>query len=539
MPTVTRIELSDGGIAPSAEYPWAVSGTVNVGDVVALSAAAPKTILRADADNASARPPIGICIGRSGSLAQVALNGDVASGLSGLTRGSVYYLSTTAGALTATAPGSNIYPVGIATSATELLVDSSQADLAGGGGGAGSVTSFGITSSDFTVSNSPVTTSGDVGLSLNTVGVAKGGTGLTSASEQGAMLYGSSSSAYIAQAVNPTFKNRIINGGMDIAQRGAGPIALVSGANGFGPDRFCGFFTVPSVVATIAQSSDAPTGFTNSALFTVSTGAVPSATTYASIFQRIEGYLTSDLAWGTASAKSITVSFWVKASSAGTFSMSLGNRTVRNRSYCAEYTISSGNTWERKTITVPGDASGTWATGSLASIQLDFLLGCGDTLRTAPNTWTAGSFLAGTNQTNLVATTGATFQIAAVQLEAGSVATNFELRPQQVELALCQRYFWRNTGDLVVVGSGVSNTTTSAGFYIKYPQAMRATPTMSASVRISDIGVAFRTATAGAIYYGSDSANANFTSTSLTAGRAVVLQTQTANTNYLDFSAEL
>jgi hypothetical protein len=92
---------------------------------------------------------------------------------------------------------------------------------------------------------------------------------------------------------------------------------------------------------------------------------------------------------------------------------------------------------------------------------------------------------------------------------------------------------------LVVVGSGVSNTTTSAGFYIKYPQAMRATPTMSASVRISDIGVAFRTATAGAIYYGSDSANANFTSTSLTAGRAVVLQTQTANTNYLDFSAEL
>jgi hypothetical protein len=170
---------------------------------------------------------------------------------------------------------------------------------------------------------------------------------------------------------------------------------------------------------------------------------------------------------------------------------------------------------------------------------LDFLLGCGNTLRTAPNTWTAGAFIAGTNQTNLVATTGATFQVAGVQLEAGTVATAFELRPQQVELALCQRYFARMTGTLAHVGAGTSTSTSNALFYIKYPQAMRSTPTMSASVRISEPGVNVRTATASTINYGSDSASANFTSSSLTLGRALLLQTATANTNYLDFSAEL
>jgi hypothetical protein len=536
MPTVTRIELSDGGIAPSAEYPWSVSGTVNVGDVVALSAAAPKTVLRADADNASARPPIGICIGRSGSLAQVALNGDVASGLSGLTRGSVYYLSTTAGALTATAPGSNIYPVGIATSATELLVDSSQADLAGGGGGGGgSVTSFGVTSSDFTVSNSPITTSGDVGLSLNTVGVAKGGTGLTSASEQGAMLYATSTSAYVAQAVNPTLKNRIINGGMTIAQRGT---AAVSADGGYPVDRWR-YFKTTAATASAQQSSDAPAGFSNSYGMTVTTGTTATAAQYAQMSQSIEGVNISDLGWGTASAKSIVLSFWVKSSLAGTYCVSIRNSEA-DRTYVAPYTV-SGAGWQRKTLTIPGDTSGTWLVGAGIGIRLLWDWGSGSNYATpTASAWVSGNFAFATgNQANLIGTTGATFYLTGVQLEAGSVATEFELRPQQVELALCQRYFARMTGTLAHVGAGTSTTNLNALFFIKYPQAMRSTPTMSASVRISEPGVNVRTAIAGTINYGSDSASANFASSSLTLGRALLLQTETANTNYLDFSAEL
>jgi hypothetical protein len=543
MPTVTRIELSDGGIAPSAEYPWSVSGTVNVGDVVALSAAAPKTLIRADADNASARPPIGICIGRSGSLAQVALNGEIASGLSGLTRGSVYYLSTTAGALTATAPGSNIYPVGIATSATELLVDSSQADLAGGGGGAGSVTSFGITSSDFTVSNSPITTSGNVGLALNTVGVAKGGTGLTSASEQGAMLYGSSSSAYIAQAVNPTFKNRIINGAMIFSQRSTNSVPTITTSGGFPVDRFTarysgvgGAFSTVQVFAS-NLAINAPTGYRSSIRWTTTTAASPPSVSSAQIQQKIEGTTVSDLAWGTASAKPVVISFWVQSSQAGTYCLSL-RTSDGSVSYVAEYSISAANTWERKTVSLAGPTIGTWPSTTSTCIVLDFDLGSGSSFNTTPGSWQAGNYLRTTNQFDLVNVLNATFYITGVQLEAGSVATEFEFRPQQVELALCQRYFFRNISAGGYVASGTSTSTTNAAFYVKYPQAMRATPTISASVRIEEPSGTYRTAVAGTIYYGSDSANANFASTSLTAGRAVLLQTALL-TNFLDFSAEL
>jgi hypothetical protein len=171
----TRFELSSG--APTGLYPWTISGTVAVGDVVAVSAAGARTIERADADTGASRPPIGVVTAISGSAAQVALNGEIATGLSGLTRGASYWLSTTAGQLTATEPGSNKFVVGVALSATELLVSASQADLAGGGGGAGTVSSVAISSSDFTVTGSPVTTSGTIDLALNTVSITKGGTG--------------------------------------------------------------------------------------------------------------------------------------------------------------------------------------------------------------------------------------------------------------------------------------------------------------------------------------------------------------------------
>ena len=171
-----RFEIGVG--APSGLYPWAIEGTVNAGDVVAISTTAPRTVVRAAAGTANSQPPIGIATAVSGGAAQVAVNGEIATGLAGLTRGTAYWLSTTAGQITSTEPLSNKFVVGVAVSATELLVDASQADLTPGGS-TGTVTSFGVSSSDFTVSNSPITTSGDVSLALNTVPISKGGTGQT------------------------------------------------------------------------------------------------------------------------------------------------------------------------------------------------------------------------------------------------------------------------------------------------------------------------------------------------------------------------
>lgn len=213
----TRIAFTESSsLVPTTLF--AISGSLAVGDAVCQVAGADKTVAKADADNASARPPIGVVHEIRGTDAVVALNGEVAAGLTGLTRGTAYWLSTTAGALVATKPATNAYLVGVAVSASELLVNTVAADLIIGGGG-GSVTSFGVTSSDITVSNSPITSSGVIDLALNTVPVSKGGTGLTSATEQGASLIASSSSAYVAQATSLSWRNRIINGDMRISQR--------------------------------------------------------------------------------------------------------------------------------------------------------------------------------------------------------------------------------------------------------------------------------------------------------------------------------
>jgi hypothetical protein len=468
-------------------------------------------------------------------LAQVALNGEIAAGLSGLTRGTAYWLSTTPGALAPSKPGSSAYAVGVAVSATELLLDGCVADLTGGAGGG--VTSAGITSSDFTVSNSPITTTGTIGLALNTVSVAKGGTGLTSASEQGAMPYATSTSAYTMQSVSPTFKNRIINGGMEIAQRGAGPTSLSSGNSVYASDRFFGFFNITGMAGTIQQSTDAPTGFTKSSAYAVTTGATASGLLFACICQRIEGTTLPDIAWGTASAKPVTLSFWVKSSLAGTYSIALRNGPSQDRSYVAEYSVSSAG-WEKKTITIPGDTSGTWSAGSSTyAIQLEWSLGAGASRKTTADSWQAGTYTASTNQVDFTSTTGRTFHLTGVQLEVGSVATNFELRPQQVELALCQRYFSRVSGPATTaVASGVATSTSNGLVYTKYPQAMRATPTIAASTL--NILPNQASGVLGAANYGDNSASFNISGGTRTAGNGVVIQAASTS-SYLDFSAEL
>jgi hypothetical protein len=276
------------------------------------------------------------------------------------------------------------------------------------------------------------------------------------------------------------FKNRIINGAMVIDQRYVGT-ATANTINGYVLDRWyvgqIGGSTGKIIAQQNAGSVTPPSGYTNYLGITSQSAYTVGASQQYSIQQPIEGFNTADLAWGTASAKTVTLSFWVRSSLTGTFAICLRN-TAPNRSYVSTYTISSANTWEQKTITIAGDTSGTWNTSNSVGIYLDIDLGSGSSLSTTANTWTAGNYTTTTGVTNLVGTNGATFYITGVQLEVGSKATTFDTRSYGQELALCQRYYFK-----VAPGSGgyltetaFAISTTGAYGANKFPVTMRTAP---------------------------------------------------------------
>jgi hypothetical protein len=287
-----------------------------------------------------------------------------------------------------------------------------------------------------------------------------------------------------------SFKNRLINGGMVIDQRNAGAAVTTSGA--FSADRWAQGF-VGAGALSLQQVTDAPTGFVNSIKSTVTTadGSLAASDNYQAMYQTIEGNNIADLAWGTASAKTITVSFWAKASVTGTYCFNIRNNGAA-RSYVSTFAIASANTWEYKTITVDGDTSGTWlTTNGVGAIVMFGSVQGSDKQVPSLDTWTAGNYMAHSSQTNWIGTLNATLQITGVQLEVGSVATPFERRPFGAELVLCQRYacssfplgtaWGQNAGTagafsyIVLVGG------TSAGFGISmpFPVTMRANPTLT------------------------------------------------------------
>jgi hypothetical protein len=156
--------------------------------------------------------------------------------------------------------------------------------------------------------------------------------------------------------------------------------------------------------------------------------------------QRIEGFNAADLDWGTANAKTVTLSFWVRSSLTGTFGGSLQNSS-QNRNYPFSYTISAANTWEQKTITITGDTTGTWLTTNGIGIRLNFGFGVGSTYSGTAGSWSATEYFSATGATSVVGTNGATFYITGVQLEQNTSATPFERRLISQELANCYRYF--------------------------------------------------------------------------------------------------
>jgi hypothetical protein len=284
------------------------------------------------------------------------------------------------------------------------------------------------------------------------------------------------------------FKNRIINGGMVIDQRNAGASTTPTDGS-FTLDRWK-FRVAQTSKLTVQQNAGSvtlPTGFSNYLGVTSSSAYSVTSTDYFVSIQEVEGFNTADLGWGTASASTVTLSFWVRSSLTGTFSLTLRN-SAANRSYPVTYTISSANTWEQKTITVAGDTSGTWigATNGIG-ISVIFNLGCGSTYNGTSGSWQAGNYTSVSGATSVVGTNAATWYITGVQLEKGSTATSFDFRSYGTELALCQRYFYKFGGASAYMSGSMVASNFMRAFYA-HPVEMRINSGFSITTTITGYG---------------------------------------------------
>jgi hypothetical protein len=288
-------------------------------------------------------------------------------------------------------------------------------------------------------------------------------------------------------------KNRIINGAMVIDQRNAGASSTtptVGTGTYSSVDRFAyvvsqaSKFTMqqtPSATET-GYATRVAAGFSNYLACTVGASAnvTVGASDYFQIYQPIEGLNVSDLAWGSANAKTVTLSFLVYSSVTGTFGGALRNGSF-NRSYPFTYSIPTANTWTSISITIAGDTSGTWLTTNGIGIIVGFSLGSGTTSSATAGAWTAGNYGSATGAASPITTNSATFYITGVQLEKGSTATSFDYRPYGTELQLCQRYYYKISGSTQYArfGHGFCGAASTTNFYatVIFPVSMRAVPT--------------------------------------------------------------
>jgi hypothetical protein len=359
----------------------------------------------------------------------------------------------------------------------------------------------------------------------------------------------SDASSQTAAASPYVLKNRIINGDMRIDQRNAGAsVTPSSGVTTYTVDRWATYGSQSSkfTIQQNAGSVTPPSGFTNYLGVTSSSAYSVSASDLFLVMHRIEGFNAADLDWGTANAKTVTLSFWVRSSLTGTFGGSLQNSS-QNRNYPFSYTISAANTWEQKTITITGDTTGTWLTTNGIGIRLNFGFGVGSTYSGTAGSWSATEYFSTTGATSVVGTNGATFYITGVQLEQNTSATPFERRLYNQELANCQRYYYKwinNTGSSKYnITMQAYNTTSAFGKLFDLPVTMRSQPTATASGTFTGItaGGSLTTAFSGKTIDSSTAqtiATGGWTGSSgLVAGNCTILEV--TNNAYIEVSAEL
>jgi hypothetical protein len=280
---------------------------------------------------------------------------------------------------------------------------------------------------------------------------------------------------------------------MRIDQRNAGAEVNPAVSGSYYLDRWVANATVASKfkIGQNAGSVTPPAGFSNYlGITSLSAYTVGAAETF-SLQQRMEGFNTADLGFGTANAKTVTLSFIVYSSLTGTFGGSLRN-AAGNRSYPFSYSIPVANTWTQISITIAGDTTGTWV-GSTNGIGLNvfFGLGVGSTFSSTAGAWAAGNFLSATGATSVVGTNGATWYITGVQIEVGSSATSFEYLDYGSQLIQCQRYYQKTYDINEVPGANTTVSYWNAGTYSqattitwgaswRFPVEMRASPTATA-----------------------------------------------------------
>lgn len=281
-------------------------------------------------------------------------------------------------------------------------------------------------------------------------------------------------------------RNRIINGTMIVDQRAntVGANTVISSNAPYTVDRWRAQISQHNGSMNVRQDSTSTAGFTKSlrAIVTTANTSLP-ATSVTRVWTNIEGLNVADLGFGTANAKPVTLSFWVRSSNTGTFSGALTNYD-EVRSYPFEYTINTANTFERKVITIPGDTSGNWSSNTDGSFALNFSLGTGTTNLGTANAWTGSWKVGTTGSFSLAGVLNATWYLTGVQLEEGSVPTSFEYRQYGTELALCQRYYWQQGGSpytRFAGGIAIGRSSTVAASMAIPPVTMRTFPTISST----------------------------------------------------------
>ena len=343
----------------------------------------------------------------------------------------------------------------------------------------------------------------------------------------------------------PNPVNYVINSDMEVSQRGTS-FTTASGYGAYTLDRWMSGHTVTGKFS-IAQVADAPTGFKHSLKATSASAYSVGTNEEFVIRQKIEGQNCIALALGTSSAKTVTLSFWVKSSLTGTFSGAFLN-SAENRCYVFTYAISSASTWEKKEVTVALDTSGTWLTTNGIGLTIYFSLGAGSGLQASAGSWISTKDLTTSSSVNLVGTNAATWQITGVNLNEGSKAETFKETYAET-LNKCSRYYHRITWDIDnnrAFPSYCQNTTSAIATHT-FPVPMRTRPTaIETNGTATDYDVArINTVTICSAIPAYNEANIFRTSIvyttagSLTAGEGGQCRLRNDSGSYLAWSAEL